>query len=294
MNNIGLVEKICSFSPRQGKGEIRTAEFIEDYFHNQNVSFQTQLFETIVPLITRCELFIDGEQIPCLGACFEPGKITSKKQIDYNPDTDYIETTSYSPQASVRISRTHKDKLSNAKNISGEVKLDKYFFVSRNLLVGNSENPQNILFAHYDGLGGGAIDNAGSVAVLIDIILKEKGLLENNLFVFCGNEELSYDKEVFWGRGYRQFEKKYSSIMKNANQLIVVDGIGLTEPQFISEDIDEFFPVSDLEIFEKKIVVLSSIQSEVLKCYHCAEDTPNKLNNAYLILANKKIKSYLG
>lgn len=288
-----LVDNICSFSPRQGEGEKRTAEFIENYFNNQKMSFQIQHFETTVPIITHNELFLDGELIPCLGACFESGKITSKSQIDYNPNTDYIETTSYTPQASVRISRINKHKLEEAKQISGDVRLDKYSFTSRNILVGNSYNPRNILLAHYDGLGGGAIDNAGSVAVLIDIILKERGLLEKNLFVLCGNEELSYDKEVFWGRGYRQFEKEYSSIMKNARQIIVVDGVGLTETKIIKEDIDEFFPVNDLREYENNLYVLSSVQSEVLKCYHCFEDTPDKLSESNLVEARQKIMTLL-
>lgn len=68
---------------------------------------------------------------------------------------------------------------------------------SLNILVGNNINPKNIFFAHYDSVGIGATDNASGVGILMNIIINFPKSLRDNLFVFSGNEELSYDYPTY-------------------------------------------------------------------------------------------------
>ena len=94
------------------------------------------------------------------------------------------------------------------------------------ILIGNIKTPRNIIFSHFDSIGNGAIDNASGTAIMIQVILSNKKSLKDNLFVFDGNEEISYDKPVYWGKGYRNFEKKYGKQISKAEKLIVIDCVG--------------------------------------------------------------------
>lgn len=277
-----LISELSLLSPRQGENETATAQLIEYFLNKSNLSYQVQLFATQVPVIKSAELFLDGQSVPCLGSCFNGGQITSKSQVNISPHSDYIETITYTSTPGVCISRTNKELLSKATNITGKVSLEKYSFRSRNFLVGNRQNPKKIIFAHYDSLGGGAIDNSGGVACCLDLIATNSRLLNNNLFVFAGNEELSYDKKEYWGKGYRDFEKQNIGLLIPAEEIIVVDGVGLTSPVIIGKDLDNFFPVKYLKQLFQKLTIYSSLQTEVLKYYHCAEDTPDKLNMDFL------------
>ncbi len=288
-----VVEDLCKFSPRQGQNEVATANYLESYLKSSNINFQVQNFDTQVPLISQASLKLDNQDIPCLGASFESGPITSKSQVKISPYSDYIETISYTPKPSVCISRVYQGKLDKAREITGSITVEKYSYQSRNLLVGNLINPTKIIFVHYDGLGGGAIDNASGTSVCLDLVISNPELITTHLFVFAGNEELSYDLPEYWGRGYRRFEKEYSNLLSSCLEIIVVDGVGLTTPETITEELDNFIPFKNLDSLAPKIKVLSSLQSEVLKCYHCLEDTPDKLNISYLELSSLLLKSKL-
>lgn len=281
-----MLEKIISelslWAPRQGTNETDTAKFLEYYLNKNNFGYQVQLFPTRIPIIVKAELFLDGKKIECLGASFESGLISAASDVHFSPHSDYIETITYTTKPSVYISRTNADLLKKAKSISGQVLVEKYSFQSRNILVGNRVAPRRIIFAHYDCLGGGAIDNAGGVAVCLDLITTHPSLLQENLFVFAGNEELSYDQGDYWGKGYREFEKENTGILITAEEILVVDGVGITSPVEITKDFDNFFPIKYLKQLASKITVISSTQSEVMKVYHCAEDTIDKLNKDFL------------
>lgn len=284
-----VITDICKFSPRQGENEIKTAEYLETLLGERKITFVSQYFETEIPNVTHAELKLDGQKVPCLGKSFVVGKITSKNQIDYSPYSDYIETITFQSTPTVAISRTNAMLLEKSSLVEGEVVAEKYSFKSRNILVGNSVSPQKIIFAHYDGLGGGAIDNTGGVAILLDLCTKNPALRINNLFVFAGNEELSYDSGDYWGRGFRKFEETNFELLKQAKEIVVVDGIGVTHPVIVSEDQEDVFPIIHFDQFSSKIIWLSSVQTEVLKCYHCSEDTPDKLDKNYLAEASKTL-----
>lgn len=280
-----IIGVLCSFSPRQGENEISTAKYIESVTAGSNLSYTTDIFETKVPEILSAKLCIDNQEIPCLGSSFEGGQISKVSEINISPHSDFIETVTYTDHPSVYISRLYSDMVQKAQSISGHVSVQKLSYLSRNFLVGNNKNPQKIFFAHYDCLGGGAIDNAGSVAVLLDLIITSPVLIEDNLFVFCGNEELSYDKPDYWGKGYREFERKHPDLLESTKEIVIVDGVGVTSPIIINKNLDDVFPIKNLKNLTPKIIWISSDQKEVLKTYHCQEDTPDKLSEAHLISA---------
>jgi len=288
-----IIIQLSLFSPRLGENEIKAAKYIESFLSSQNVDFSVQTFKTEVPITIRAELFLDDQKIPCLGGSFESGKITSASQVHFSPHSDFIETISYPSDPGIYISRINQSLLEKAVKISGEVMVEKFYFHSKNILVGNTVNPEKIVFAHYDSLGGGALDNAGSVAICLNLLTENRDLISENLFVFVGNEELSYDSPIYWGKGYREFEKIYSKLLNLAKEIVVVDGVGVTAPQTIVENIEDAFPVRNLNVLASKVTWISSVQSEVLKCYHCLEDTPDKLNQDFLSQSQSMIKQKL-
>lgn len=282
MDQLQIIKDLCGLSPRQGEKEIETAKYLETLLRQTTSNLNVQKFPTRVPLVTSAFLSVDGKKIVCLGCSFETGNITSKDQVVYNSHSGFISTPTYYQNPTVAISRADAKKLSNSTNIEGRVVVEKYSYTSRNFLVGNLENPKTIIFTHYDSLGGGAIDNAGGVTVCLNLLVEDPKILPENLFVFAGNEELSYDFPDYWGYGYRQFEKYYPQLLRQAEQILVMDGVGLTAPEIITTELDNFLPLRYLKTFQNKIKVISSNQQQVLKCYHCAEDTPDKLSLEYL------------
>ncbi|HBC44933.1 TPA: hypothetical protein DCZ81_02080 [Candidatus Collierbacteria bacterium] len=289
-----IIMDLCKFSPRQGENEVRTAQYLENFLTQRKINFTSQYFKTEIPNVIHAELYLDGQRIPCLGKSFVGGMITSKDQIDFSPYSDYIETITFRPIPTVAISRTNAKFLEKANHVRGEVVVEKYLFQSRNILVGDTINPKKIIFAHYDGLGGGAVDNAGSVAICLELLIENPELLSENLFVFAGNEELSYDSGDYWGKGYREFENEYLTLLKSALEIVVVDGVGVSPPVIVSEDREDVFPINHFDEFSSKITWLSSIQSEVLKCYHCLEDTLDKLNFGHFEETRKMLEKMLG
>lgn len=281
-NTHKIISDLCHFSPRQGKNEELTAKYLESYLTTNNIDFLVETFDTQVPIIIRAELFLDGQLLPCLGSSFASGEITSKSQVQFSKVSDFIETVTYSLKPSVCISRTQRDLLNKASHISGNVVVDEYSFQSRNIVVGNTSDPEKIIFSHYDGLGGGALDNAGSVSVCLGLLTENRDLISKNLFVFVGNEELSYDHPNYWGKGYREFEKEHFNLLNSSKEIIIVDGVGVTEPTIVTRGLDDAFPIKNLSNLLSKITWISSVQSEVMKCYHCLEDTPDKLDINYL------------
>lgn len=282
MDQLQIIKDLYDLSPRQGENEIESAKYIENTIRQITDNIKAQRFPTRVPLVSSAYLKLDNQDVDCVGCSFETGNITTKNQIVFSAHSDYISTPTYYQNPTISISRLDAQKLKDATKIEGKVTIEKYSYLSRNFLVGNLEDPKTIIFTHYDSLGGGAIDNAGGVTVCLKLLAEDPKIFSENLFIFAGNEELSYDFPDYWGYGYRQFEKEYPQLLRHAKQILVVDGVGLTPPVKVTEDPDNFLPLRYLKTFQNKITVISSDQQQVLKCYHCAEDTPDKLNASFL------------
>lgn len=313
-NCVQFMKNIVSFSPRQHIGEIKTADFIDSFLRKKNVSFKVHKFKTKVPVERKAVLKTDGKSIPCKSVSLVSGRITntfnilsSEKEINEFSKTPAIIFNPYCKGIScsvffhnvpaLAICRKDVKKIKKAKKIEGEVKIKPFSYAARNILVGNSKNPKNICFAHYDCLLTGAWDNAGSVAVLMATILSHPQTLKNTLFVFTANEELSYDtKPGYWCYGFRQFESKYFSLLKNAQKIIVVDGVGINKFKWFIDynSLSQTILIKNLKKFQSKIFLLSNPFDEKAKSvYHSDLDTISNMKKKYLLQTinelNKKL-----
>lgn len=307
-NQLQFIKKLLACSPRQLKGESRAGDIIAKTLALNNIPFIVQKFNVYVPKTELAKLIADGKKIDCMATSFVSGKIYGKEKIIssmYNFDVDEPDSPNinFNPYCIGLSCVTHyfapaitihpKDilKIVKAKKISGEVKITKTIHESRNFLVGDIKNPKNIFFTHYDCLNLGAIDNASGVSVLMATCITKPDILENNLVVFAGAEELSYDKPTYWAHGYREFEKKYFSLMKYAKKIICVDSVGADVPK-ISHDpqfLHQAFPIANAKKFKKKIIGIFGDIQKLLPVYHSDLDTIHNLHVKYLQKTTKVI-----
>ncbi|MCX6715458.1 MAG: M28 family peptidase [Candidatus Taylorbacteria bacterium] len=137
------------------------------------------------------------------------------------------------------------------------------------------------MFSHYDSLGPGAIDNASGTAVALDIAIQfnRQGRSGSVLFVFDGNEEISYDYPTYWGHGYREFEKKYFNLLKKTERIIVVDCVGQGTSTMIRDPhiINLAFPLENISVLKEKVAILSGDIDQLMSVYHSELDLPEKI-----------------
>lgn len=289
-----LIE-LTNISPRRGLLEQTSANLIKKYLDKNNVNYIVQEFDTKIPTIKKAELFADGIKIPCLGASFVSGKIDNtsvivnatgpiveKSMIIFNPVSLGVCLQNFKKQPAISVNRDSIIQLTMANDIKGDVDVEEYKFISQNILVGNIKNPQNIIFAHYDSLIGGAVDNAGSVEVIFQILVQNKDILVNNLFVFVGSEEESISSnEGLWG--FKNFDLIYHKLLLECKKIIVLDGVGIGTPNFVSHHIDWVFAVnSDEASIYSKTIWMQNDQTLVMKYYHSSLDTIDLLKSQYL------------
>lgn len=300
-----FIKKITSFSPRQLEGEKKTADFLMQYLSKNKIVFKKQLFQNVVPKTIKNELIIDGKRIECSGCSFVGGEINDKSvmissllpsiffqnesNINFNPKCKGISNSNFYFAPSLAVSHDGLKKVLSGKNIKGEILVEPKKYKAINILVGNSKNPKNICFAHYDSIKTGAIDNASGVSLLMGIIIKYKKFLEDNLFVFSAAEELSYEKPIYWGRGYRLFEKSYGNLFKKAKNICVIDCIGNGKPKLYDDlKLKKMgFPVKNLKNISKKVEILSADFEHLMSVYHSELDDGRGIKNSYLIEAEK-------
>ena len=285
---IDFIKKLTSISPRYGVDEMKAAKIITDELTKLNIPFSEEPFESAVPRVTRAELLADGVAVPCIGSTFKSGSINNINQIHSSPHTDGISVMTFYDDPSVAVSRLSIPILSSVKIISGQVNVTAEKFTTENILVGNIINPKNIVFVHFDSvIGPGAIDNAAGVSMIFEIIKANSKLLKNNLFVFAGNEEISYDPVDYDSHGYRVFESLHQDILKSASQIIVVDGIGVSSPSLTQEGFNQVFCLTNLSDYKSKCFWLQNDQSLVLQNYHSLSDTIQNIQETYLVEAKE-------
>lgn len=303
MNNafdhLSFIENILSFSPRQGINEQKTATFLKDFLTKNDISFDVQEFLVDLPKEIEATLLADGKSIQCEPTSFVSGKIIGKHNlvsnlistqplidlpnINFNPECESISKSNHYFAPSVAINKKDVAQVLAAKTVEGSVTVEPKQYQSANILVGNTENPNNILIAHYDSIKTGAIDNASGVAVLMALAL-DKNLFDDSLFVFSGNEELSYDKPVYWGHGFRVFEAEYKKQLEQASKIFVIDCVG-NGPTTIDQDpriMKLAFPLTNIDRFASKVFLVSGDIDDLMTVYHSDEDTIEKLSEHYL------------
>lgn len=300
-NTNTFIQTLCSIGERQLENVDKAAEEIKNVLANNAIPFGILEYKTKVPRFISSALKADGEDIACSGTGLVSGKITSNYQVlsslIFSSGISHEPNINFNPRCPVSISKSNfyfapsiavnrKDilKIITAEKIEGETEVKPVDLTVETILVGNTENPQTIIFCHYDSIGPGATDNASGVAVLLAQILNEPEVLNNNLFVFDANEEISYDNPIYWGYGYREFEKRYKNLLVNAKNIIVVDCIGNAPPilETSSDLIKLAFPLADPSIVEDKVAILTGDFDTLMKVYQAPTDLPEVLDEKYL------------
>ncbi|MDD5639432.1 MAG: M28 family peptidase [Candidatus Pacebacteria bacterium] len=311
-NAIEFIKKLISFGERQGESETKAAKYIIEVLNQYGIEYFLHEFKTVIPLIKKSCVLADSKLIPSKGTSFTSGKINEKDSIvsslvpskflfeysnfNFNPKCEIISQSNFYFAPSFAISKNDLNIVLNSKNVSAEIVVEKKEHVSLNILVGNIKNPDSIIFAHYDSISLGATDNASGVAVLMDTIISNPELLVKNLFVFSGNEELSYDKPTYWGHGFREFEKDYLEILDKAKSIIVVDCVGNGRTILENDDVagNLSFPIANAALYNKKLFVMYGDIEKLFEVYHSDGDDLLEIDDKYLleasILLQKELK----
>ncbi len=309
-NISSFVSKLVSLSPRQGKNENKTADFIISVLENYQINYYTQKFEARIPKI-KAILWANNEKIKCEGCSFLSGKIEDKDyivssligsqllinqpNINFNPKCKAISLSNFYFAPSIAINCLSLEKIIKAKSVKGKVIVSPYVYTSSNILVGSIRFPKNILFAHYDSIKKGAIDNASGVSVLMKLIIENPNILKDSLIVFSGSEELSYDYPIYWGYGYREFEKKYNNLLKKSKKIFVVDCVGNSKT-VIDKDkklLLEGFPIKNLKELKGKILFIHGDIEKLMQVYHSDLDTVSGVREEYILKAIEMVLSNL-
>ena len=309
-NSIEFIEKIVSFYPRQYTGEMKTADFLENFLRDRGIPFMVQKFKTTVPIEKQASLKADGKIIKCQSVSLVSGKITNKDNllscfgevneytnlptITFNPYSKEISRGVFFHNApAISISRDDVNYVLKAKIINGLIEIKSQSYTARNIFVGNYKNPKFICFAHYDSISTGAWDNASGVAAVMGNILLYPRELKKTLFIFVANEELSYDKTPgYWCKGFRSFEKTYSHLLKGAQKIIVVDGVGISTSYWMEEfeHLQSTILFNNLVKFKSKIIRLGAKTEQVAKeIYHNKSDVASIIKNKYILQTIKEL-----
>jgi len=298
-NQIGFIKKFLTFSPREGKNETKAGKYLTGLLEEVKINYSLQKFSLTIPQTVKAELTADAKNISCAALCFASGEIDSKDNIlsslthteknfpfiGFNPYCPGISATGRAiKHPALAIARDDLPIIFKAKKIKGIVKIKPVKHKSQNILAGNLTNPKNLVFTHYDSVYSGAVDNASGVAVTLKLIFDQSKLLKTTQFVLSGNEELCYDFPIYWGRGYRQFEKKYLHLMKQSRKIFIIDCVGNAPTQFLNDPywVNEGFPVKNVKRLLSKTAMVTGNFPKLMKYYHSPLDTIDKLKKQYL------------
>jgi len=300
MDQLKFIKQFTKITERQLDRETAAANFIKAELNKRGLKFTIHKFSTVVPRIKKQNLTADGRNVPAIATGLISGVIESNSalisslissqknlrdaNINFNPACAGISRSNHYFAPALAISRKDLLKVSLAKKVRGVVEVDPVKRQSENILVGNIKNPKNIIVNHYDSIGSGACDNASGVALTFALMEHSPQSLSNTLYVFAGNEELSYDQPIYWGHGYREFEKKFSGIMGKADKILVLDSLGNAPTQYTHEVkmVKLGFPIKNLEKWSKKIAMVYGGMGELMEVYHSDLDTVDRLSEKYL------------
>lgn len=306
-----MVQNLIALAPRQLDGETKSAKLICDMLKKNEVDFFEQKFSLDIPRTEKVSLEVDGESLADVcGCCFVGGKIKGKdniisslissqkfidqENINVNPACSEISASNHYFAPSIAVTHEGLKKILCGNKVEGEVIVEKVSHDTKNILVGNMKNPKQICFAHYDSIRSGAIDNASGVALMMKVIVEERELLDNTLFVFAAAEELSYDCPVYWGHGFRVFEEKYNNLFDEAESIFVIDCIGNGKANIISEGkyIKLGFPIKGIDRLQKKVSLVAADFEKLMNVYHSDLDdgrgmTMEYVLDAYILLLSK-------
>ncbi|MCH8519777.1 MAG: hypothetical protein LAT82_03400 [Nanoarchaeota archaeon] len=305
---VEFIRKLTNLGERQFENIKIAQKIIEEELSKRDIEYSLFTFSTSLPRIKSSNCIIDKDiLIEHKPTCFIGGEINSnqiilssltssqdflyKNNINFNPLSNSISKANYYFAPAIAVHREDVLKISKAKEISISVDVEKVDLELNSIMVGNMKNPKYIVFSHFDSIQKGAIDNASGTSVCLDTICSNPQILEMTLFVFDANEELSYDEPVYWGRGYRQFEEQYLSILQKCEKIIVVDCIGYS---YTNEYKDEgllklAFPIKYIDELNTKISVLAGDFDKLMRVYHSDDDSLELIEDEFYQDAKEKL-----
>ncbi len=303
-DTVEFAKKLLAFSPRLGINERKTAEFIVSILKTHGVETAIQAFGTQIPQVKRVRLEADGKILDGKACCFVSGTIEGKHSlisslipsrffldrpnINFNPECPAASLSNFYFAPAVAVSCATLTQILKAKKVATEVIIEPYRFESWNILVGDKDTPKKIFFAHYDSIESGCVDNASGVAVMMRAIVMRPRIMQENLLVFAGSEELSYDRPTYWGRGFRAFEEQNKNTMDKAEKLVAIDCVGNGKPVMDNGDNIRYlaFPVKRADRWKEKIFVMHADLAKENKVYHSVLDDIGQLNEKHLLAAD--------
>ncbi|MER3407014.1 MAG: hypothetical protein C4278_01115 [Patescibacteria group bacterium] len=302
---------LYNLGERQFEKERMAKEMIEERLKSFRIPYTLEKFTTSIPLIEKAILKLDGRPVPCVATSMVSGNINNPnhlissltssqnflfvENINFNPLCPKISRSNHYFAPAIAVPRYVVPKIFRAKKIIGKVRVKKTNHLSANILVGNWINPRYLIFSHYDSIYGGAVDNASGTALSLFLAVNNSNLLKQTLFVFSGNEELSYDKPIYWGHGYRVFEERHKHLLEKAKKILILDCLGFSKTFFINKEeiVRLGFPVNCLQkIISKTWIVAGDIQ-KLMRFYHSELDKPSLISEKELVKAAAEIISKL-
>ncbi len=301
-----IIKQLIQYAPRQGRGERLSRRFIKEILRVQGIKFYEQKFTVKIPYVVKSSLMADGITIEHCPSCFVSGKIGpdfklvdtytqfyrgKKPVIAFNSRSAVVSCHTFFKSPAVTIAPKDVRRIKNARQVKSEVIIELRQEEAANLLTGESNTPQNVVFTHYDSVGPGAVDNASGVAVVLELLKTHPELLKNNLFVLSGNEELSDDRPIYWGFGYRKFAEFYRQAIRVAKKLIVIDSVGKGKTQILKdrELIKEGFPLKNLSRYLPKTYFVAGNLNKLMPTYHSSLDNLNNIEFGQLQDAYRKL-----
>jgi hypothetical protein len=308
---IDTVSGICSFGMRQGKSALQASAYIQKRLKKEGVPFRVETYTVALPVFKQTTLVADGKRIPCLPTSFTSGEIAnayalissliSSKQffdvshINFNPACNIISRPNFSSAPSLAIARDDVPRVSKAKKVQGKIVVSRVDQKTEQVLVGNELNPKTIVFSHFDSISIGAVDNASGTALCLELLLEKPELLKETLFVFDGNEELSYDRPQYWGKGYRNFQQTFPKVMQQAKRLVIVDCIGYAPTEAICGGpiISLAFPIANIDTYIDRITLLTSSYEKLMPMYHSDLDKVGNIKSRFITEARDMLERFL-
>jgi hypothetical protein len=294
---IDIIKDLEKFSPRNNEESLKnTSKYIKENLEKVGIDFFDQYFKVSIPFDEGSYIILDnGEKIIGKANSFVPGYFEEKNiyssqninqeinipHINYNQYYDAFSGVIFYDFPVINIKKSDLIKVINSEEIKVYVNVKRKLIKNENILVGNIENPKNIIFTHFDTIFNGALDNSSGTATLLYGIINNKINIKENLIVFSGCEELSYDRPYYWGYGYRVFEYEYKEILEKSKKIIVYDMFGHSKPTLTKEYIKEAFPIMSEYLYEKSILISES-NNDWIKFYHSDADTIDKINEYYI------------
>lgn len=302
-----FITRLWRLGERQFGQETQARRMIESELTRRGIPFIAEEFSTYLPRVAHAELKIGGRRVPCHATSMASGRISNPNHlissltssqnfittdnINFNPLCRAISRSNHYFAPSLAVSRDVVPHLLLGAPVKGSVRVRKTRHRSANILVGNRVNPRHLVFSHYDSLYGGAVDNASGTALTLALAANYPRLRETTLFVFAGNEELSYDAPLYWGHGYRVFENKHRSLLERARSILVLDCIGFSKTFFVRDEsvVRLGFPVKNLSGLIRKTALVIGDMQHMMEFYHSDLDRPHLISEAELGRAERRV-----